>query len=185
MQCKVTHSNEMGLIPNWATNFASVSAGSSFNVNRVTHRHRCKVTHSMWTELLADVDAKLLTQCEQSYSQTQMQSYSLNVNRVTSRHRCKVSHSMWTELLADTDAKFLTQCEQSYSQTQTQRLAQCEQSYSQTQTQSSSLNVNKVTRRCKVTRSMWTELLTDAHTKLLTQCERTLRLRLSSTHDIY
>ena len=49
----------------------------------------------MWTELLADADTKLLAQCEQSYSQTQMQSYSLNVNRVTRRHRrrCKVTCS--------------------------------------------------------------------------------------------
>ena len=66
----------------------------------------------------------------------------------------------FAELLADADAKFFTQCEQSYSQTQTQ---------------SSSLNVNRVTRRCrpKVLHSMWTEFLADTDAKLLAQCEQT------------
>ena len=49
----------------------------------VTRRRRHKVTCSMWTELLADADTKLLAQCEQSYSQ----------------------------LLIDADTKLLAQCE--------------------------------------------------------------------------
>ena len=122
----------------------------------------------MWTELLTDEDAKLLTQCEQSYTQMKMQSYSLNVNR----RRRKVIHSMWTELLADTDAKLLTQCEQSYSQMQMQ---------------SYSLNVNRVTcrHRCKVTHSMWTELLADVDAKLLNVNRVTRRHRCKVTCSMW
>ena len=97
--------HEMGLIPNWVRNIVSASASDS---------QMQKQSYSVWTELLADGDTKLLaqceqsysqmqmqmqllTQCEQSYSQTQMHSYSLNVNGVTCRRRCKVTHSMWMD----------------------------------------------------------------------------------------
>ena len=58
MQYKATHSNEISLIPNWVSNFASVSASYSqmqtqsclLNRRKFTCRRRRKVSRSMWTD---------------------------------------------------------------------------------------------------------------------------------------